>query len=152
MIHLNVDRAYQNLNFSAQLKQAALETLQHQEAATDAELSLALTGDAQLKKLNEKFMGEAKATDVLSFPSDEVDYLGDVVISVPRARAQARASGNSLLAELQLLTVHGVLHLLGHDHSDPKEKSRMWAAQNEILGKLGAKISSPSVEQAAAES
>jgi probable rRNA maturation factor len=59
------------------------------------------------------------------------------VISAPRAQAQAEAAGHPLEAELQLLVVHGVLHLLGHDHARPEEKARMWKAQAEALESLG---------------
>jgi probable rRNA maturation factor len=59
------------------------------------------------------------------------------VLSVPRAAAQAGAGGHPLEAEVQLLVVHGVLHLLGHDHAEAEGKARMWAAQSEILERLG---------------
>jgi probable rRNA maturation factor len=67
-------------------------------------------------------------------------YLGDIVISLPRARHQASAAGHSLNDELQLLVVHGVLHLLGHDHDTPNRKKKMWAVQDEILRNLGVRI------------
>ncbi|HRQ31500.1 MAG TPA: rRNA maturation RNase YbeY, partial [Anaerolineales bacterium] len=82
-------------------------------------------------------------TDVLSFPASESDpdtgspYLGDILISIPRAKAQAKIAGHALELEIQLLIVHGVLHLLGHDHAQPKEKAKMWKAQKEILESLG---------------
>jgi probable rRNA maturation factor len=63
--------------------------------------------------------------------------MGDILISVPYAAKGARKAGHPLEAELQLLVVHGVLHLLGHDHAKPREKSRMWKAQREILTELG---------------
>jgi len=59
------------------------------------------------------------------------------VISFPMALAQAEARGHSLEAEMQLLAVHGVLHLLGHDHMDGQEKQKMWHAQGEVLKRLG---------------
>jgi probable rRNA maturation factor len=80
---------------------------------------------------------------VLSFPASETDpesgtrYIGDILISIPRAQSQADAAGHPLESEVQLLVVHGVLHLLGHDHADPAEKNRMWKAQSEILDSLG---------------
>jgi probable rRNA maturation factor len=93
---------------------------------------------------------------VLSFPAGEVmpgmaeaglaAYLGDVAISVARAAAQAAAGGHSLAAELQLLTVHGVLHLLGHDHDEPAAKAAMWAAQTAVLTQLEAEITGPGAE------
>ena len=88
-------------------------------------------------------MGVDGPTDVLSFPSDEIDpetgnrYLGDILISVQRAAAQAQIPGHPVESEVQLLIVHGVLHLMGHDHAEPEEKARMWKAQTEILTQLG---------------
>ncbi|HLA08708.1 MAG TPA: rRNA maturation RNase YbeY, partial [Anaerolineales bacterium] len=82
-------------------------------------------------------------TDVLSFPASETDpetgsrYLGDILLSIPRAQEQATAAGHALDSEVQLLVVHGVLHLLGYDHAEAKEKRKMWKAQEEILVQLG---------------
>ena len=101
--------------------------------------------DAGLRSLNRRFRGEDRTTDVLSF-AGEGDYLGDIAISVPRARTQARAGGHSLEAELQLLVVHGVLHLLGHDHASPAQRRAMWAAQDAILEKLGLPLRSAQAE------
>jgi probable rRNA maturation factor len=64
-------------------------------------------------------------------------YLGDIIIAVPYSARQAAASGHDLDAELQLLAVHGTLHLLGHDHADLEEKAKMWQAQTAVLTKLG---------------
>ncbi len=81
-------------------------------------------------------------TDVLSFPDGDIDpdtgepYLGDILISFPRAEVQAGTSNHSIEQELQLLVVHGVLHLLGYDHAEPESKERMWAAQEEIFARL----------------
>jgi probable rRNA maturation factor len=125
------------------LERAALAALAHQSSLADADLTLVLTGDPQIQALNRAFLGLDPPTDVLSFPADETDpetgrrYLGDIVISIPRAESQARAGGHALEAELQLLVVHGVLHLLGHDHTEAEEKARMWAAQAEVLERLG---------------
>ena len=111
--------------------------------APDADLTLVLTGDSQIQALNRDFLGKDAPTDVLSFPADESDpetgrrYLGDVVISLPRATEQAGERGHTVEAEVQLLVVHGVLHLLGHDHAGAEEKARMWAAQAEVLERLG---------------
>ena len=137
---------------AALLEAAAIATLNYEQVASPASLSLLLTDDVQMEQLNHDFRGEAQPTDVLSFPmneempgSDEL-YLGDIAISVPYAQRQAAAGGHALDAELQLLTVHGVLHLLGHDHLEPEEKAAMWAVQAAILTQLGAEITAPSVE------
>jgi len=120
---------------------AARAALAHESAQGD--LTILLAEDARLRELNREYLGVDAPTDVLSFPASETDpetgapYLGDILISIPRAGVQARAAGHPLEAEVQLLVVHGVLHLLGHDHADAPEKARMWAAQAEILKGLG---------------
>lgn len=123
------------------LERAAKAVLEHQSANGD--LSIVLTDDAQLHQLNHDYLGVDAPTDVLSFPASETDpdsgtpYLGDVLISIQRAESQAQSAGHPLEAELQLLVVHGVLHLLGHDHAEPEDKTRMWDAQGQVLDKLG---------------
>ncbi|HTP00629.1 MAG TPA: rRNA maturation RNase YbeY [Anaerolineales bacterium] len=123
------------------LQRAARAALANQ--SMDGDLSIVLTDDARLRQLNREYLGIDAPTDVLSFPASETDpesggsYLGDILISVPRARQQAGAAGHPLASEVQLLVVHGVLHLLGHDHATSEERSRMWAAQSAILASLG---------------
>jgi probable rRNA maturation factor len=158
MIHLNIDKRYNSLKLNEPLKRAAETALQHSSASQDYELTLAITGDSQLRKLNLQFRGEDHATDVLSFPGQGHDphtnrrYLGDVVISLPRAKAQAKTAGHSLAAEVQVLTVHGILHLLGHDHYDPQERQRMWEVENEIFDTLGLAVRAEQAEKAYSES
>lgn len=126
---------------AALVEQTALAALAHESAAGD--LSVMLSDDEQLQQLNRDYLGIDAATDVLSFPASETNpesgerYLGDILVSVPRASQQAAAAGHPLEAEVQLLVVHGVLHLLGYDHAEPQEKRRMWAAQADILDSLG---------------
>jgi probable rRNA maturation factor len=96
-----------------------------------AELSLSLTDDAELRRLNRDYAGEDHATDVLSFSQREgrglrSGPLGDVIISVPTARRQARAGGHALFDELLHLAVHGLVHLLGYDHASPDEERIMF--------------------------
>ncbi|MEO8355188.1 MAG: rRNA maturation RNase YbeY [Chloroflexota bacterium] len=125
------------------LERAALTALEHESESLDHDLSIVLTDDARLQELNRDYLGIDAATDVLSFPASETDpetgarYIGDILISMPRAQTQADAAGHPVESEVQLLVVHGVLHLLGHDHADPNEKTRMWKAQAEILDTLG---------------
>ena len=109
----------------------------------EVDLSIILTDDARLHELNLNYLGVDAPTDVLSFPASETDpetgarYIGDILISLPRAESQAAAAGHALESEVQLLVVHGVLHLLGHDHAQAEDKARMWKAQAEVLEKLG---------------
>ena len=125
------------------LERAAQAALEHESQSLDSELSIVLMDDARLHELNREYLGVDAPTDVLSFPASETDpetgapYLGDILISVPRAQSQANIAGHPLESEVQLLVVHGVLHLLGHDHAKPEEKARMWKAQAEILEHLG---------------
>lgn len=109
----------------------------------DSDITIVLTDDQQLHELNRNFLGVDAPTDVLSFPASELDpetdsvYLGDILISIPRAAQQADAAGHSVEAEVQLLTVHGTLHLLGFDHATDEEKSLMWQEQAKVLERLG---------------
>ena len=139
MIHIETE-----FPFSEELlERAANAALEYQSHSLDSELSIILTNDARLHELNLNYLGVDAPTDVLSFPASETDpetgarYIGDILISVPRAQEQANAVGHPLESEVQLLVVHGVLHLLGHDHAEAEERSRMWKAQAEILTKLG---------------
>jgi probable rRNA maturation factor len=139
MIHIETE-----FPFSEQLlAHAATIALEHQSHSLESELSIILTNDSRLHELNLNYLGVDAPTDVLSFPASETDpetgvrYIGDILISVPRAQAQAEAAGHPLESEVQLLVVHGVLHLLGHDHAQAEEKAHMWKAQAEILERLG---------------
>lgn len=141
MISIEINPSLQTVPAPQLPERAATAVLAHQ--ATDGDLTIVLTDDAQLHELNRDYLGIDASTDVLSFPASEMDpetgrrYLGDILISIPRADEQARAAGHALEAEIQLLTVHGTLHLLGYDHADAAEKERMWKAQAEVLERLG---------------
>jgi probable rRNA maturation factor len=122
------------------IEEAARKTLDASGAPTNVDLTIVLADDAQLRQLNQQFLGIDAPTDVLSFPAGEVDpdtdrpYLGDVIISIEQAQSQA--GEHTLEDELRLLVVHGVLHLLGHDHAEQAEKDAMWQIQREVLNKL----------------
>jgi len=106
-----------------------------------AELSVLLTGDRALRTLNRRWRGADRATDVLSFPLHDPpgksDELGDVAISIDTARRRARREGRPLLAEVNRYLVHGILHLLGHDHERPEDARAMAAAEERVLGRSG---------------
>lgn len=137
----------QHAIFEAAVRQAAEAALAGQ--TEPVELTVVLSDDPQLQALNREYLDIDTPTDVLAFPAGQADpetgslYLGDILISVERARAQAAAGGHPLGDELQLLVVHGVLHLLGHDHGEAAEKERMWAAQAAVLKSLGLDLSPP---------
>ncbi len=98
---------------------------------SDADVSLLIAGDDCIRELNRSYRGNDRATDVLSFPDgDELPdgrrLLGEIVVSLDTARAQAERLGHSELRELEELVLHGVLHLLGHDHEhDGGEMDRL---------------------------
>ncbi len=116
-----------------------------QERQQDAWLSVQVVDDGAIQALNLAYRGLDKPTDVLSFPMGEGadiaaipdGFLGDIVISLDKAMAQAAEYGHSPLRELSFLTVHGVLHLLGWDHMEPEAAAKMYKRQEEILGKMG---------------
>lgn len=114
----------------------AVEATLLEEGAEHRELSLLLTDDAEIQELNLRWRGLDRPTDVLSFALDEAGgpegLLGDVVISVETALRQASRRRVSLDQELELLAVHGSLHLLGHDHALPEEAGRMRAKTRKI--------------------
>jgi probable rRNA maturation factor len=127
---------------AALIRAAAAATLTAESVDAPASLTILVTDDHALQNLNRDFLGLDEPTDVLSFPAGDPmpgmePYLGDFAISLPRATAQAETAGHPVTAELQLLTVHGVLHLLGYDHAEPDEKAAMWAAQAGVLAQLG---------------
>jgi probable rRNA maturation factor len=112
----------------------------------DTIVVLTLTSDAHIKEYNRRYRGLDEPTDVLAFaatekPTDQrfvsppgtEEWLGDIVISLERARIQAKGAHHDLEAELRLLAVHGFLHLLGYDHAEPDEERAMTALTRRIL-------------------
>ena len=117
------------------MKKAVLRTLER-EKATGA-LTILLASDARLKELNALFRGKNKPTNVLSFPSAERGYLGDVAIGFGTVEKEARAAGKAVADHLAHLAMHGTLHLLGRDHEKPREAARMEKLETEILAEFG---------------
>jgi len=135
------------LQISDQNLLASVEKTMLVDGVSDSpSLSLIITDDEEMKKLNQTYRGINKTTDVLSFGGDFTDpdldsrYLGDVIISFPQAEEQALRRGHDVDAELQLLAAHGVLHLLGYDHDTQSAKEVMWQVQTQILEILGLAI------------
>jgi probable rRNA maturation factor len=89
--------------------------------------------DKVIRRLNRQYRHKDRFTDVLSFPFDEPDFLGEVYVSLPRAGVQARRYGVSYADEVTLLFIHGFLHLLGYDHERPRERSVMEKLQSRYL-------------------
>ncbi|MCH9814944.1 MAG: rRNA maturation RNase YbeY [Actinomycetia bacterium] len=111
---------------------------------TAVELSVSFVAEPQMAELHERWLDLPGPTDVLSFPMDELTepvadelvqagILGDIVICWPVAERQAEQAGHSTQAEVEVLLTHGVLHLLGNDHAEPEEATRMFARQAALL-------------------
>jgi len=123
------------------LQRVAQKTLRAEKSR--ATLTIYITTNAEIRKLNRQFHATNAATDVLAFPMQPNDalphlqhYLGDIIISYERARVQARKAGWRIADELDLLAVHGILHLLGYDDRTPRKRAMMWKRQAEILGRV----------------
>jgi probable rRNA maturation factor len=116
------------------------------ERTLSCQLSVVVTGDDQIRDLNRQFAGEDHATDVLSFSlregeqfvsPDETDRLGEVIVSFETAERQADEAGHHVEDEIAHLLVHGVLHLLGYNHIDPPDETKMRSRERSILSELG---------------
>ena len=118
---------------------AKVATAAKPAGAGAAELTVRITGDRELRRLNREFLGEDHATDVLSFPSGDVagGYLGDLALSWPAVGRQAEAFGHPPDVEAALLSVHGLLHLLGWDHATPPEEREMTRLTLACLARSG---------------
>jgi probable rRNA maturation factor len=135
------------------LRQTARAVLEAAGVRAPAELSIVLVTDDQIRELNRIYRDVDAYTDVLAFGDEGGDgfvtapgaprYLGDVIVSFRRAAGQARRAGHTTEAEVQLLVVHGVLHLLGYDHAEEDDKAQMWAAQTSILSELQVPVKDP---------
>jgi len=112
-------------------------------------VSIVLTGDAAVRSLNRDYREVDRPTDVLSFPLADPSaladprapvFLGEIYISLDTARTQARAARRPFAREIAHLTVHGILHLLGHDHHRPGERKRMWGEEARVMRALAGRI------------
>ena len=141
-VEVQIAPAFEENVPAERLKAVAEEVLRHEHSS--GQVTLVVTDDQGIQELNRDFLGIDAPTDVLAFSAQEGErafvaapeassYLGDVIISYPRAVAQAGEMGHSLKLELNLLIVHGLLHLLGYDHAEEGEKALMWATQDKIL-------------------
>lgn len=138
------------------LRRAVEETLRYENYQNDVEVSITLTDNAGIHELNQRFRGVDAPTDVLSFPLidyeddcgepliDEIaNSLGDIVLNLQRAKAQAEEFGHSFEREAAFLTVHSMLHLLGYDHElSEGDDADMRRRQREIMGRMGLAVHS----------
>ncbi len=131
------------------IKNVCQGVLDHEELGdVDFDISITLTDDEEIRKINSEFRNIDRATDVLSFPMldfdeevelfDDVEYsLGDIVISTETAIRQAREYGHSIDREMAFLLCHSMLHLLGYDHIEEDDERQMNELQEEILSRMG---------------
>ena len=151
----NQDRQEVSEEIEKIIKVAVIESLKYENCDFDAEVSVTIVDNDEIRSINAETRNIDAVTDVLSFPMCyfdengdiiESDYdmdgenivLGDIVISAERAKIQAEEYGHSFKREMAFLTVHSMLHLLGYDHVDDPEGERiMFAKQDEILNLMG---------------
>jgi len=146
---IRVDRDFQGRVDKRWLRRLVNESLGVQGVEPQVELSLLVTDDATVRELNKTYRGKNKTTDVLSFaleadrrgnaaagfvmPPGEIVYLGEVIVSYPKAAEQAVERKHPVEDELALLVVHGVLHLLGYDHDKPVREREMRSMERKVL-------------------
>lgn len=152
-IEVQVDDEYAPLVNAENLRMAAVATL-NASGVDDGEVTIVVTSDEAVQQLNRDYRGVDAPTDVLSFAAQEGQeeasltmppelaaeldrYLGDVVIAYPYTAQQAAHFDSTPAAELRLMVVHGILHLLGNDHDTPEAEAEMWARQDAVLAQLG---------------
>lgn len=123
------------------VRRAVEGTLEYEGVSYSCEVSVTFVDNERIRELNSEYRNIDRETDVLSFPTGDTGEgvtLGDVVISLEKAKAQAEEYGHSLEREIAFLTVHSVLHLLGYDHETGEEDEKeMFCRQDEIMDKLG---------------
>ena len=150
-VNVNVEVSVEE-KWVAAIQQVVVATFEHEGVLPNAEVTVLLADDRRLKDLNQEYMGNERATDVLSFPAGDPmpgfdHYLGDIAISIPMARYQAGKAGHIVSDELRLLAVHATLHLLGYDHATPEEERQMWSIQEKIISSLAGGMAENTVER-----
>ena len=143
-LSIKADPAFRRKVHQERLNRIVSQALLRERIAEPVTLGLLITDDEGIKGLNLRYRGQDKETDVLAFgmeddqdtfisPPSFPSHLGDLVVSYPRAVAQAEEYGHSVEEELYRLVVHGLLHLLGYDDQSDEEQQRMWDRQETIL-------------------
>ncbi|WP_213167224.1 rRNA maturation RNase YbeY [Alkalicella caledoniensis] len=128
--NIEIDQEHEEL-----IEKVCGQVVQTENIQGDFEVNIIFVDDPFIKNLNKKFRGKDYPTDVLSFPFDVPEFMGEIYISIDTARRQAQEYQHSLTREIAFLTVHGLLHLLGYDHGDePDEEMRK--KEEEVLQRL----------------
>lgn len=115
----------------------AIAAAVHDSTRMSGVVALRVTDDDEMTRLNGAFAGKPDATDVLAFPSGDLDYPGDVAISLERVRSQAVAFGHGIEREFGYLLTHGLLHLAGFGHDDDAEQRRMRRVEESVMAVVG---------------
>jgi probable rRNA maturation factor len=121
-----------------------------EEVPSEAELSVTFMDNGRIQEINREYRNKDQPTDVISFAMEELGegemmilgedipkHLGDIIISIPKAKEQAEEYGHSFIRELGFLAVHGFLHLLGYDHMNEEDEKKMFSRQEHILEEYG---------------
>ena len=124
---------------ASRLRRIIRHVLHRERAPVPARLTVVLVSDGLIRGLNRRFLGRDRPTDVLAFPASG-GTLGDVVVSVDRARVQARTAGHPAGSEVAFLAAHGTLHLLGHDDATPRRRAAMLRRQRALLSEVGVRV------------
>jgi len=148
-IGISIEENFRSLVDENHVRKIARQVLEAEGLTPPYEVSIVLTDSETVQKLNRDFRGVDEPTDVIAFymhpqredtppfalPPDNINRLGEIIISYPQAVEQAREQGHPVDKELALLIIHGILHLLGYDHAQPEEEKRMRQREQELLGK-----------------
>lgn len=160
-IHMDYEATKKlDIDYDSLINRVVNECLDYEDCPYEAEVSILLTDDSEIREINKQFRDIDKATDVLSFPAIEYNIagdfsdleeetgecfnpetgeliLGDIVISVDRALEQAEEYGHTITREIAFLTAHSMFHLMGYDHISDEDRELMEKKQKEVLNRLG---------------
>jgi probable rRNA maturation factor len=147
-VNVFFDTGFEEVAGEAWLRKIA-ETVLESENQPDAEMGIVITGQEKIRELNRRYLDRDQPTDVLAFalkgtpgempfpaPDDDVDHLGEVVISAEQAVIQGKEHHHSTQKEIAILLVHGTLHLIGYDHGEPDEEKTMNRKAQAILKQI----------------
>jgi len=133
---LNLINQCNEENYESFIKPIVKQTYKKMNIHKKQTVNIILVTSEQIRDLNQSYRNIDKATDVLTFPSEMDDELGDIFISIHKAMEQAKAYGHSFRRELAFLVVHGLLHAIGYDHDTEEKEHIMFNLQEKILNEL----------------
>ena len=155
-IDVLIDEEFEGCPETGWLQSVAEQILVAHNVGTNVEMGLVIASENRVQRLNQCYLGKDRPTDVLAFSASEeteadfppfvqppngVLHLGEVIISYPQAVNQSREQKHSIKKELTILIIHGMLHLLGYKHDEPKQERQMKAKETEIMSRLEKELS-----------